>query len=233
MSRVDAWLTEGPWPPPAEAACELSADDFWQEPLERLIGTHPDWPDASYLLDLEPEVAHALVLVLSRLPAEARRPFADAFYAERRGGGAWAASYGSKPYLADPRARLAVAAVVALQVFELIGDPAIADERVRDLLEGAAQGDDLTSAPWTVVDEVRKVVARVRLEVAFDDPASPCGAAAHALAEVLDPSGDSMDLKEVIARSAWAAVTSWESPRVLALLLRIESLIAQPLPRAT
>src|SRR5207244_11557380 len=85
-----------PWPPPqlrhsaavteSQRACELARDRFWKDDLRRLIGTHPKWPDAGWELRLPEELAHALVLVLSRLPENQRRGFADAFYAAKRTG---------------------------------------------------------------------------------------------------------------------------------------------------
>src|SRR5207248_6285551 len=101
---TEGWETEQPAPPPAALACALARDRFWQDPLRRLIGTHPRWPDAAHQLDVEEELAHALVLVLSRLAECSRRDFADVFYAERRGSG------GELPR--DERLRLALAAAV-------------------------------------------------------------------------------------------------------------------------
>jgi hypothetical protein len=42
-----------------QVACLLARDRFWKDERRRLIGTHPDWPDAAHLLDLEEEPAHA------------------------------------------------------------------------------------------------------------------------------------------------------------------------------
>ena len=84
MPPAEDWFEdEGPRPRPADVACTLAEDRFWRDERLRLIGSHPDWPDAAYLLDLGEELAHALVLVLSRLPVSRRRAFADAFYSER------------------------------------------------------------------------------------------------------------------------------------------------------
>jgi hypothetical protein len=214
VSRIDRWFQERPRRPPAEIACLLARDRFWRDDQRRLIGTHPDWPDAAELLDLGEELAHAVVLVLSQLPEALRRDFADAFYGGRHGRGTWVPG--------DGRARLSLAAAVALHVVEIVGRDEIAGERVVDLLHAAEQGDDLTLTPAPALDEVKKVVARVRLDVGFDDPTDPRGAAAHAIAEVLDPSSEVVALQEVLARSAWAAVTSWDRPRVVGFLLDVE-----------
>jgi hypothetical protein len=218
MPRIDKWLSEKPRRPPAETACRLARDGFWKDTRRRLIGTHPDWPDAAWLLELNEEFAHAFVLVLSRLSPGGRRGFADVFYEERRGRAT------SLPN--DARARLALAAAAVLQVVEIAGKPEICNERTLDLLRGAAQGDDLTRTPGPAVDELRKTIARIRLDLEFDDPADPRGAAALALAEVLDPSGELVDVKEVLARSAWAAAETWEPPRVLGFLLQVDRLFA-------
>jgi hypothetical protein len=219
MSRIERWLEEKPHRPPAEIACLLARDRFWKDERLRLIGTHPDWPDAAWLLDLDDELAHAIVLVLSRLTATRRRGFADVFYEERR------SNCATRPP-ADARSQLSLAAAVVLQVVDLVDRPQIYSERVLDLLHGAAEGHDLTRTPAPAVEEVRKAIARIRFEVDFDDPADPQGAAALALAEVLDPSSETIALKEVLARSAWAAVETREPPQVLGFLLAVERLFA-------
>jgi hypothetical protein len=156
------------------------------------------------------------VLVLSRLPESHGRGFADSFYAAREG---------RAPELSEERpATLALAAAIVQRVVELVRRPDVCTERVLDLLQGAAQGDDVTRTPDTTVAEVRKAVARIRFDVDFEDPADPRGAAAHALAEVLDPSSDVVALQEILARCAWAAVNAWEPRRVLAFLLDVERL---------
>jgi hypothetical protein len=197
-------------PPSAEIACSLARDRFWQDEGLRLLGTHPDWPDAADALELDEELAHALVLVLSRLPESRRRGFAEAFYEERRGPSAHRPS--------DETARLALAAAVVLHVVEIV-EPRLRSERVLDLLQATAQGDDLTRTPEPAVSELRKTIARIRFEAEPED-------AGLALAEVLDPAGEVVDLKAVLARSAWAAVETWEPPRVLGFLLEVEGLLA-------
>jgi hypothetical protein len=201
-------------PPPAYA-CVLARDRFWQDEQRRLIGTHPDWPDAAYFLDLDEELAHAFVLVLSRLPTERRRDFAEAFYAGRSG--RRADRWSDWPP--------ALAAAVVLEVVDLL-EPELRSERVLDLLHGAAQGDDLSRTPEPAVRELRKTIARIRFDVEPVDSPYPRRSVALALAEVLDPAGDRVDLKEVLARSAWAAVETWEPERVLGLLLRVERRLA-------
>jgi hypothetical protein len=219
MSRIDNWFSEKPRPRPAEIACFLAGDRFWKDERRRLIATHPDWPDAVYLLDLNEELAHALVLVLSRLPAPRRRDFADAFYSERHGG--------AESVPEDPHRRLGLAAAVVLDVLDSVDDRAATfDDRTLDLLRGAAQGDDLTRTPAPAVDALRRTIARIRFDPAFEDPANPRGAAAFALAEVLDPAGEVVDFKEVLARSAWAVVETREPPEVLRFLLDVDRLLA-------
>src|ERR671930_673548 len=205
MSRMDRWFAERP--SPAEIACALAGDKFWRDARLRLIGTHPDWPDAAFLLRLDEAVAHAFVLVLSGLPAARRRDFAEAFYARRDGSG--------EELSRDSRERLALAAAAVLGLGELLDDPAIADARTVDLLHAAAQQDDLTQTPGSAVDELRNRIARIRLNVEFEDPADPRGAAALAVAETLDPAGDVVDAKEVFARVAWAAVETQATRDVL------------------
>src|SRR6476620_268103 len=139
MSRIERWWSEDPRRPPAEYACLMARDRFWRDPQRRLIALHPDLDGDSFyaeqLLSADALLSHALALSLSRLPVEARRGFADAFYAERRSRRpAW-----SHPL--PPRERLARAASIALLVADLADTDGLG-ERVLDLLQGAAQGDD-------------------------------------------------------------------------------------------
>jgi hypothetical protein len=220
VSQIEKLFSEEPRRPPAEIACLLARSRFWKDERRRLIGTHRDWPDAAYLLDLEEELAHAFVMVLSRFPAADRRVFADAFYEQRTSRGAFGLD-------ADDRTRLALAAAIVLNLAEIIGEPDLYDERTLDLLHGAAQGDDLTLIPSPAAAEVWNRLARIRGQFELDDPADPRGTAAIALAEVLDPSSGVVDLKEILALSAWAAVETVEPPRVLQFLLDADSLLTE------
>ncbi len=218
MSRVGNWFEQQL--PHAEIACSLAGDRFWRDPQQRLIATHPDLSDAANLvLDLDEEVAHALVLVLSRLPQAGRRAFSGAFYEGRDRG------HGQSRRRATSET-LALGAGAAVLVVDLAADE-LRTATIVDLLEGAAQGDDLTLTPEPALAELRKAIARVRFNVDFDDPEDPRGAASLAIAEVLDPAGDTVALQEVVARAAWAAVESWEQPRVLAFLLALDRAFAE------
>jgi hypothetical protein len=207
-------------PPPVAVALRLARQRFWKDARPRLIATNPEWPEAAWDLGLEPELAHAFVLVLSRLPQASRADFAEAFYGVRR-------RRCAPDLTTAPEVRLAIAAAVALHVHELVERPDICTDRVVDLLHGAAQGDDLTRTPAAAFDDVRKTVARIRLDLAYEDPSDPRGAAALALAEVLDPSSDVVALQEVLARAAFAAVERWERSRVLGFLLEADGLFAE------
>jgi hypothetical protein len=213
MSRFERWWAEDPRRTPAQYAAALARDRFWRDEQLRLIGTHPDFPDVTMLLDdLNEALAHALVLTLSRLPKDRREPFAEVFFAERPGG--------KRKIRNDRRHELAAAAAVALLVLEL-AVPELRGERIADLLEGAAQEDDLTRTPAAAVEEIQKAIARVRFDIELEDPSDPRAAASLAVAEVLNPAGEAVALKAVVARASWAAVESWEHPRVLAFLLQL------------
>jgi hypothetical protein len=214
VSPVEAWWIEEPRRPPAAYACELAKHRFWRDEQRRLIGTHHDLVEVAPLLELDEELAHALVLVLSRFPKSLRRDFADVFYVERP-----QTRSRRRP---EPRA---TASAVALLVLELAGHE-LDTARIRDLLQGAAQGDDLTRTPAPALAELRKAVARIRMDVELEDPAHPRGAAALAVAEVLDPAGDVVALQEVVARAAWAAVETWEPPQVLGFMLELDRIFA-------
>jgi hypothetical protein len=218
VPRIDKWLSEEPRRPPAEIACLLARDRFWKDEPQRLIGTHRDWPDAAYLLDLNEEFAHAFVLALSRLPTASRQRLADTFYDQR------VAHPSSLPQ--DDRERRSLGATVALMVAEIDDDPEIFDERVLDLLRGAAQGDDLARTPLPAVADLQQTLGRIRLTWKADDLADASGAAALALAEVLDPSSGIVDLKEVLARSAWFAAETLEPSELLRFLLDVDRLLA-------
>jgi len=213
MSRFELWWAEEPRRSPAEYATELARDRFWRDDQQRLLGTHPDFPDVPMLLDdLNEELAHALVLALSRLPEDRRRPLAEVFFAERIGG--------QKDVSNDPRDQLAAAAGIALLVLDLAVDE-LRSERIADLLAGAAQEDDLTRTPASAIEDIQKAIARVRFDIDLEDPSDPRAAASLAVAEVLNPAGEVVALKAVVARATWAAVESWEHPRVLAFLLQL------------
>jgi hypothetical protein len=214
MSPVEDWWSERPRRPPAAYACELAKRRFWRDERRRLIATDLDLLEVAPLLELEEELAHAFVLVLSRLPKSRRRNFADDFYDGRRR----TRSIGRvEPF--------ATASAVALLVLELAGNP-LDTARIRDLLQGAAQRDDLTRTPAPALVELRKAVARVRMDVELEDSAHPRGAAALAVGEVLDPAGEVVALQEVVARAAWAAVETWELPRVLGFMLELDRIFA-------
>jgi hypothetical protein len=196
-----------------EIVCEFADDPFWRDERLRLFGSNEDLLEETNAFGIDDDVAHVLVLVLSRLPLDARRGFAETFLSERR----------RRRTRGDP---VAAAAGIVLEALPLLERrPDIRTDRVVDLLQGAAQGDDLTLTPPSAVGEAQKVVARIRLDVAFDDQSSVEGNVAHAIAEVLDPSGGTVDVKEIFARCAWAAVSGWERPRVLAFLLRADALL--------
>lgn len=218
MSRVQSWLSEDPPRRSAEIACLLARDRFWQDERRMLIGTHPEMPDAAYVLDLRDELAHALLLVLSRLPMSQRGEFAERFY-ERAHGRTFMPSF-------DAHTRLSLAATIVLHVGDVIDFPEAGYERVLDLLRGAAQGDDLGRTPAPAVEEVSRTVTQLRSEP--DDVTDPRDVAAVALAEVLAPSSEGVDLQEVLARCAFAAVETWESRRVLDFLLEVDRLFADP-----
>ena len=218
MSRFDKWFSEEPRRPPAEIACLLARDRFWKDERQRLIGTHPDWPDAAYLLDLNEEFAHAFVLALSREPTGSRRRLADAFYDQR------VAHQSSLPQ--GDRERFSLGATVALMVAEIVDDPEIFDERLLDLLRGAAQGDDLARTPLPAVGALQQTLGHIRLTWKAEDLADPSGAAAPAIAEVLDPSSGIVDLKEVLARSTWFAAETLEPSELLRFLLEVDRFLA-------
>jgi hypothetical protein len=224
MSRIDQWLSENPDLSAPELACRLARDRFWKDEQQSLIRTHPEMPDAAYMLGLDEEVAHALLLVLSRLRASERQAFAQAFYEQRQGGSdfpvprRYEGASRHRPTL-DPEARVSLGAALVLQVLELIELPATSREQVVDLLRGAAQGDDLARAPATALERLSSAIAPIRPGTGESTDAQ------IVLAEVLTPSSGVVDLREVLARCAFTAVDSWEPHRVVDFLVDAERLI--------
>lgn len=217
-ARVDRWFAEKPRRSPAYIACLLARDRFWRDERLRLLGTHPDFPDVATLLELEEELAHAFLLVLSRLPTQRRPSFAESFYRKRsRKRAGWVPS--------DCRLRLRLAAQIALLVVELAGQD-LQHERILDLLHGMAQGDDLSRTPAPAVEQLRRAVAKTRFDPGLEDLSDPRAAAAHAVVEVLDPASEVVSLQAVLARGAWAAVESWEAARTQAFLLEADRAFA-------
>lgn len=224
MTRLEQWFAENPRRPAAEYACALARDRFWRDERTRLIGVHPDWPDVTHLLGLGDEIAHALVLVLSRLPTSERPSFAETFLEER------ATTHGSK-LPQDGRSRLAVAAQLALLVLDVTESAVLQEEAVVDLLHGAAQGDDLTVTPGPAVDRLRIAVATVRFDLSLEDESDPHAVASSAVAEVLDPSSDGVAVKEILARAAFATVECRSKAQTLAFLLQADGILADPVAR--
>jgi len=88
-------------------------------------------------------------------------------------------------------------------------------------------GDDPARPPEPALAEVRKVVARARLDLDLEDQLAPASAATTAVVEVLDPSSGTVALQEVLLRATWAALRSWEPDRVLEFLLAVHEILAR------
>ena len=219
MTRVDRWWSESPRRPPAEYACELARSCAWPVPEVVFVTTVPDPEEAAPLLELEIELAHAPVLVLSQLPGSLRRAFADSSYAERD-----RRSRESRRF--DPEAKLAIAAAVALLVANVTGRADLRDVRMLDLLQGAAQGDDLSQTPEPTRERIAEVVARARLDVAREDALTPTVAATTAIVEVLDPSSETVALQEVVLRATWAVLQTSALQGVTEFLLSLDEIFA-------
>lgn len=221
MSRVDAWWSERPRRTPAEYVCELAAARLWRSETDPFVKTSPEIEETSEtFLHLGKELAHALVIVLRELPRAERRSFAEKFYRRRKRGSEWE--------ITGPATELSRAAAIALLVVELTEHPDLRGMRIVDLLTALAQGDDLSSTPDAVVAEIRKIVARIRLDVELEDELDPRSAAATAIVEVIDPSGGAVALQEVLVRAAWAVVKTWEAERVLDFVLAADRILAAP-----
>ena len=201
----------------AAHALELAAADLFAPDAALFTTTVPEIEEAAPLLELEVELAHALVLVLSALPEVARGSLASAFY-DRRGRDS-APAFG----LTDPVARLAAAAATAALVLEVARRPELQTPRVVDLLAGAAQRDDVSLTPVPALLEMRDVVARARADTALDDPLAARSAATTAVLEVLDPSSGEVALQEIVLRATWAALRSWDTGRLLEFLLALDA----------
>jgi hypothetical protein len=170
-------------------------------------------------LGLDDEVAGALVHVLTELPRAERAAFADRFYDERD-------DREARHVTRSPEQRLAAGAAIALLVVDLTRSAELAGPRVVDLLVGAAQGDDVSAVPDLVQQELRKVVARIRLDVELEDERDPRSAACTAVVEAIDPSGGTIDLYEILGRATWAQLHARGANAALRFLLAVDGIFA-------
>ena len=214
MSVQDRWFGDGqPRAPSAYAGA--AARGYREDPF---IRTEGDLEEGAGALAVEPELAHALVLVLSELDGRERLPFADCFYAERGRDTASETPLGVG-------ARVAAAAAIVLLVVDLTESPDLLGMRVLDALDGAAQGDDSSALSEPALQELRKAVARVRLDVDLEDESDPRAAASIAVVETIDPASGAVDLQEILCRAAWASLQSGGRARALAVLLAADRIL--------
>lgn len=212
VDRVGRWYSERPRRPPAEYATQLARMRAWRDVERLFITSVPDLWDLDDLLELDVELAHALVLVLSRLPAARRRDFADRFY-ERRSGH-WPAA----------TAATTRAAAVAQMVLPLTGRSDLDNDRIADLLTAIEQGDDLVLTPPQAIADVEKAVVRARLDIDLEEQLEPNAAATMAVVEVLDPSGDEPAFQALLMRATWATLETAGFEGALEFLLAVDAL---------
>ena len=212
VDRVEKWYSERPRHPPAEYATRLTSLRIWRDVERSFITSVPDLWDVHHFLDLDLELSHALVFVLSRHPAARRRELADRFYARRTGH--W-------PSAPDATRR---AAAVALMVLPLTQRPDLDNERVADLLTAIHQGDDLALTPPRAIEEVQKAIARARLDLGLEDQLEPRSAATTAVVDALDPAGDEPPFQALLMRATWATLETAGVEGALELLLAVDAL---------
>ena len=214
VDRVGRWCSEQPRRPPAEYATLLARMRVWRDVERSFITSVPDLWDLDSLLELDVELAHALVLVLSRLPASRRRELADRFYERRTG------------HWPSPPAATARAAAVALMVLPLTQRPDLDTERIADLLTAIEQGDDLALTPPQAIADVQKAVVRARLDIDLEEQLEPNAAATMVVVEVLDPSGDVPAFQALLLRATWAMLETAGFDGALDFLLAVDALSA-------
>lgn len=210
--RVGKWWSEQPRRPPAEYATLLARMRVWRDVQRSFLVSVPDLWDVDALLELDVELAHALVFVLSRVPAAQRRELADRFYENRIGG--WT----TPP---EPASR---AAAVALAVLPLTQRPDLDTVRIADILTAIQQGDDLLLTPPDAVADLSKAVVRARLDLDLEDQLEAHAAATIAVVEVLDPSGDVPAVQEVLMRATWAVLEARGVAGALEFLHEVDAL---------
>lgn len=210
VASFEDWWADDPRRPPADYAVALAAAQALRPDEDLFLTTDEDVQEYASFLELEPELAHALVLVLRNAPKARRRELAAAFYSARRN-------------VRMPRSPLAMAATAAAGVVELAEPPSLRSERVVDLLTGAAQGDDLTSLPKPTADELGALLSAAVRNLASSDPLDPGGAAGRAVIEVLAPASGDVEPQEVLLRATWAALRSWSEAAVVRLLVEVDS----------
>jgi hypothetical protein len=215
MDRVGRWYSERPRRSPAEYALELTRLRGWRDVERSFIESVDDLWELDEFLNLDSELAHAFVFVLSTQPAARRRDYAERFYSERTG------DRRSTPDLVSR------AAAVASMVLPLTGRADLDNDRVADLLTAIEQGDDLTLTPPGTIAELQKAVARARLDLDLDDQLAPHAAATTAVVEMLDSSSDLPATLEILMRATWAVLETSGAAVAIDFLLAVDALSAR------
>jgi hypothetical protein len=210
VASFEDWWADEPRRPPADYAVALAAARTLRPDEALFLKTDKDVQEYASLLEVEPELAHALVLMLRSAPKAKRRELATAFYSARQRS-------------QMRRSPLAVAATAAARVVELAEPPSLRTERVVDLLTAAAQGDDLTSLPQPAAAELGAQLSDAVRDLASADSLDPGAAAGRAVVEVLAPASGEVALQEVLLRATWAALRSWSDTAVVGLLAEVDS----------
>lgn len=215
MPDHDDWWAERPRRPPGDYATRLARKRVWRNVDHCFIATVPDIQETEGLLQLDVEMGHALVFVLSRLPAASRRRVADGFYSLRPGS-----------VHRDPPPASSRAAAIASMVLPLTQRPDLDTMRIADVLVAIQQGDDVSAMPPTAVAEIANAVARARVDLERENQRDPRSAATMAVIEVLDPSSDNPAVQEVLMRATWATLMTSGTAGVIEFLFAVDALRA-------
>ena len=180
-----------------------------------------DGPRIANALGLEVELAHALLYALRRLDGPSRVRIVRDFFARRRPRHAEISAHWDGQRTFDDHAiERRLAARAALEVLDLAQDPGLSALEVRDLLDGAAQGDPVVETPqaWSAAVKAAEI-ARRRGGYAEGESAA---AATTAVREALDPRHGRMSLHDVVLSAARAIAAAGEPERLVDYFLAMD-----------
>ncbi len=230
------WLEKHP-----DLAGSRSYSEFLTHVLAELVAPAWDWeefvdpswdaPAIADALGLEEELASALVYAIRIVyPIEARHSLVRRFFREREPR-AVAPAWRDYPFFGSRELTLRVAARAALGVLDLSESGELSSPRVRDLLQGAAQGDKGVDAPeawhWAALS-----AAAARRERPHTRDAAPTerseAAARTAVGEALDPRHGDIYLHDIVLNAVRAiGLETLDADRLADFLLDLDRAFAE------
>lgn len=216
----------------AELVAVILADVMYgYEWPEEFIDPSYDAGRIAHLLGLEPELSDALLVALRFVDQQQRVDIVQRFYSKRGKRRVPSRADNEVPTFDDQAVALRLAAFAALTVLDLTRNPDLDTPVIRDLLQGAAQGDEPPARiePW--IEAVAAVTtARAQHEDEYFDELA-AAAATTALREVFDPRHGDVSLREVVVSAVRAVAASDDYDRLVDFLLELDRRFAAAQPR--